>query len=120
MSRFDDDFGEVLAKFREEFGSVVTIRRGSRSTAAVTAQRFDGSGKMEDEDGVTVSVVYCEWVIAIAAYTFTGLGEVPPKAGDRITSDTDEDFEVAPVLNMKQVELLPGNREWLIRTRAVA
>lgn len=120
MSAFDTLWtatGEVAAK--AFFGSVVTIKRGSRTTAAVTAQRFDGSGKMENDDGTTTSVVYCEWIIPVVSYLFTGLGTVEPKTGDRIIDDQDIQYEVAPVLDMRQVEGLPGGTEWLLRTRRV-
>jgi hypothetical protein len=118
-STFDDDFTDVATQFAELMGDTVTIQRGSKTTSAVTAQRFDGAGMVENEDGSITEIVYCEWIISVSAYTFTGLGAVEPNPGDRIIDSDGAEFECLPVMTLKQVELLPGGAEWMIRTKRV-
>lgn len=111
------DTGESL--LRSFLGDTVSIKRGSRLTSGVVAQLFLGNGVVTDEEGVTTTVEYLEAIIAVTAYTFTGLGAVNPVTGDRLIDQAEKQWQCGPVLQMKETQLLPGGTEWLVRYKAI-
>jgi hypothetical protein len=97
------------------WGVTVTIRRGSQSTASVTAVWQRPAADSIDSEGLATDYEAREWVIAQASYVFGSATD--PRAGDRIV-DADGTWQVLP--DDGKPAWRPDGSDWVIRTKRVS
>ena len=118
-SVFDTRFAEVAAPVLEnQFGVVVSIKRGSLTTTGVTAIKINGERKINLDDGNWLNAYDAQWIVVKTRYKVAGVA-VNPKSGDRIIDAEGQHWELKPIDDMSEVDDRDGGYEWLLRTKRV-
>lgn len=119
MTEFDEAFTYGIADtLAELFGDPVSIKRGSSTTASVTAQKLLGQANLNLEDGGTIRYTQASWIIAKADYQIAS-AVTAPRSGDRVIESDGAEWEIAPIDGEAETVEQPGGLEWLLRTKRV-
>ena len=121
MASLADTYLDTAAASEEDrlWGETVTLKRGTRTTSGVTAQKFSGERKVTLESGSYMQFFLCEWIVTKARYVVAG--EVTrPRKGDRIVESDGTEWELLPIEDLSEVVEQAGGLEWLLRTKRVA
>lgn len=119
-SEFDTAFQDFcVPTFQDQFGVLVCLARGPRSTAEFSARRSDRMhSTMGAEYGLEVKVAMRDFILPVASIVIDG-ETIEPRVGDRIV-EGEEVFEVlAPDASRPAVELLSGDFEYLVHTKRI-
>lgn len=112
--------GMVSAAAAHVFGELVTIARGANSTAGVTASWTTNSAAVVDpySDNPATQVAGRKWLVTKAAYLISGAA-VTPRAGDRVTDDAGQVWEVLPDGETPAVRTYEDSSYWELATKQV-
>lgn len=121
MSSLADTLSGMVSVAAEQvFGETVTIARGTASTTGVTASWIRHRSQVIDPyvDAPATQVSDRRWLVAKAAYTISGSADTP-RAGDRLTDDAANAWEILPDGEVPAVRTHEDSNYWQIATKQV-
>ena len=116
MTMFDTMFAAAVPILHEVFGTVVTLRRGSRQTTGVVADWNVTNEPTTERDGLLTQPIERTWYVDKSAYVFSGEA-ARPQTGERLDDGTDL-WEIVPD-GAREAVRDTGSEQWAIDTKRV-
>jgi len=107
----------LATQLRDAAGETVSIRRGSSTTASITAVADSVNYEVTDDSGIVQRVRYRDWFIAKTAYAISAVAVIP-LAGDRVIGADSVEWELCQVGNRDCYEDW-DSITWILHTKRV-
>lgn len=116
---FEYQLAKASTLLDQQFGELVTIRRGTKSTADVLASWMTQDSEIVSPDGQQTLAVDRSWLVAKSQYVFDGEA-AEPRTADTLTDSLGTRWEVLPSIAGPAVLSFAGGADWEIKTKKVA
>ena len=103
----------------QQFGELVTLHRGNRTTTNVTASWTADAETLVSPDGQHTQVVDRTWLVKQSAYLIAAAA-VEPRTSYRLTDSTGAIWEVLPSMAGPAVTAIDDGEYWEIKTKRVS
>ena len=124
MSMLSDGVTWLSSQLREAAGVLVSLKRGTATTADITAVMDNANYEIQGDAGTITRLRLRDWWIAKTDYEISGV-VVEPRSGDRIAEADGQEWEISPILGTSlgdrdAYEDWDGNQWWLHSKRVKA